>query len=79
MSEYLEIYVRNDKLPKSYKEDQRMLELSVCYGVLSVVDTNYSTYHGTLMGQLGTKNDNKTASAAIKKTAQHIDFIDMFC
>jgi len=31
------------------------------------------------MGQLEIKNGNKAASAAIKETAQYIDYIDIFC
>ena len=48
-SEYFEVYARNNKRPKSYK-DQRMLESSVWHGLPVAVDTNNPTYQGTLMG-----------------------------
>lgn len=52
---------------------------SVWYGVPLTVDSNSSACHGTLMGQLEIKNDNKSTPTAIKKNTKHIDFIDIFC
>lgn len=76
---YLEVYARNNKSSKNYKEDQQMFELSVWYRVRLVSDTHSPTCHGTFMGQLEAKDGNKGASAAVEKSEHFVDLIDIFC
>jgi hypothetical protein len=56
-----------------------MLKSSVWHGVSSAVDTNSPTYHGTLMGHLGTKNDNLSQQVVTPEAIQVIDFPFIVC
>ena len=78
-SGYFETYARNNKRPKSYKENQRMLKPSVWYGVPSTVDTNSPTYHGTLMGHLGTKSGNLSQQSVAPETTKDLDLPVITC
>ena len=67
--------------PEAFKEVLRMFskELAQDYGVPSAVDTDSPTYHGALMGQLGTKSGDLSQQSVSPETTKGLDLPVIIC
>jgi hypothetical protein len=52
---------------------------SVWYGVPSAVDIDSPTYHGALMGHLGTKSGNLSQQSVTPETTKGLDLPVITC